>query len=1074
MAPSINNLRRLLEYRSKNERLEMFDGQGRLVLAVTHYILKLCSEDDKIIASLERLDDSAKLCWGHSRHTDEDRNFFILFKSFMAELKEFFHVPKARSTQYHNELVAAFIDLLLEIFEEILRLQPYFILRSKDSIKTLKMDLKFLITFLGDIPSRSTGLETTKNVLTDIEAVANDIGSFLYSFFFTTDGVSVARMYQALFDLLGTAGLVKEKIKQHCITAPNLLPGSVTPKTAVVSLFLVDSLLDDLRDLISHKDDRIVDVKDEAITIHDELKLLRTLLAEIEVERYPELEEFLIQIRDIAYEVEYIINSFAPVWYLTIRLPQVHEKIKLIRMLLQDMKKKYDSGMLKGAQYPSLRAPLQYPPIGEEIVVGLEDEVIKIKDQLTRGPEYLQIISIFGMPGLGKTTLAKKLYNDPAIVFHFYKRAWSAVSQTYQRRNILIDILTSMSGLNKDAIMDMEDESLGEKLYKSLKGRRYFIVMDDIWNVNAWDDMKRYFPDDRNRSRILFTTRHENVGFQASTPAVVNSLRFLTGDECWELLKWKVFHKEPCPEELVEIGKQITADCDGLPLAVVVIASVLANLEKKRTMWKEVSQSISSHMSKGPNEYQNILELSYSHLPMHLKPCFLYFGVFEEDREIPVRKLILLWVAEGFIEKREHRSSEDVAQEYLADLINRGLVLVAKRRFDGGVKACSIHDLLRDMCLRIGEKDQFMKVIQNQISIYEQHHRLSIHSHSYPSVSRPFGLHVRSLLGYLPDPSAFIIYNLKLLKVLDMSTIDLRMHNPTGVEVSLLLKFLAVSSIPSSSIEIFENLNFLFVDNKEVDEIPEILFKMVKLRHVHFSGGAKFSESWRKRAAMGDSFQINNLENISSIFINDENDEKILKCSPHLRRLKCRCTFFWDSTENNYRYPSFNFLNQLESLNISFRPSYISDDAIPDLTNLPLNLKKLTLRNFDLSWKQMKIIEELTYLEVLKLRDDIFEGKQWNTSEGGFQELRFLELDGVQIEHWNASSDDFPKLECLVLRSCQHLDIPSSIGDILSLSKIEVHGCVKSVEESAYKIQEQQVEETGNEELKVIISRSQQ
>ncbi|CAA2959153.1 Hypothetical predicted protein [Olea europaea subsp. europaea] len=176
--------------------------------------------------------------------------------------------------------------------------------------------------------------------------MANDIGSFLYFFFFTTNRVSVATMYQALSDLLGTLGLVKEKIKQHCVLAPNILPGSVTPKTGVVSLFIVDSLLDDLKDLMSHKDDRIVDVKDEAITIHDELKLLRTFVAEIEVERYPELEEFLIQIRDIAYEVEYIINSFALVWYLTIRLPQVHEKIKLIRMLLQEMKKKYDSGML--------------------------------------------------------------------------------------------------------------------------------------------------------------------------------------------------------------------------------------------------------------------------------------------------------------------------------------------------------------------------------------------------------------------------------------------------------------------------------------------------------------------------------------------------------------------------------------------------------------------------------------------------------------------------------------------------------------------------------------------------------
>ncbi|KAL2553368.1 putative late blight resistance protein-like protein R1B-12 [Forsythia ovata] len=625
----------------------------------------------------------------------------------MAELKVFLKMPNSKSSPNLNELVAVFIDLLLEILEEILGLQPNFIFRFKDKIITLKMELKFLITFLGDTPLQNTELETTKNVLTDIEILANEIGSFLHSYFFTTDRVLVNNMNLDLSDLLGKVEPLKEKIKQHCITASNTLPGGVTPKTAVVSLFLVDSLLDDLKDLMKLKDDRIVYVKDQMTTILDELMLLRSL-ADMEVQ----LEEFLKQIRDIAYEVEYIINSYASVWYLTLRLPQVMKKIQLIKMPPQEII--YDARMPQSAQYPSQQSSLQaqYPLIGEEIFVGLEDEVTKIREQLIGWPEHLQIISISGTPGLGKTTLAKKLYHDPNIVYHFHKRAWCAVSQTYQRRNILIDILTSMSGLNKDAITDMDDETLGEKLYKSLKGRRYLIVMDDIWNVNAWDDMRRYFPDDKNQSRILFTTRYRDLASKASTHAVVNPLRFLTEDECWKLLQWKVFHKEPCPEELVGVGKDIAIDCDGLPLAVVVIAAVLANLERKKMVWKEVAKNTSSHMSKQTRDYEKILELSYNHLPMHLKPCFLYFGVFEEDREIPVRKLTLLWVAEGFIEKVEHKSSEDVAEEYLADLINRGLVIVAKRRSGGGVKACNVHDLLRDMCLRIGEKDKFMKVIQ--------------------------------------------------------------------------------------------------------------------------------------------------------------------------------------------------------------------------------------------------------------------------------------------------------------------------------------------------------------------------
>ncbi|KAL2532974.1 NB-ARC domain-containing protein [Abeliophyllum distichum] len=689
MAPSTYNLRRVLESRSKNEWLEMFAGQGRLVLTVTHYILKLCSEDDKIIASIQRLDDSAKLCWGYSRRTEEDRNFSILFKSYMAEFKVFLNMPKCMSTNL-NERVAVFIDLLLEILEEILGLQPNFISRFKDKIITLKMELKFLITFLGDTPLQNTELETTKNVLTDIEVLANEIGSFLHSYFFTTDQVLVNSMNLALSDLLGKVEPLKEKIKHHCITASNTLPGDVTPTTAVVSLFLVDSLLDDLKDLMNHKDDRIVYVKDQMTTILDELMLLRSLLADMEVQQHLELEGFLIQIRDIAYEVEYIINSYAPVWYLTLRLPQVMEKIQLIKMPLQEMI--YDARMPQSAQYPSQQSSLQvqYPLIGEEIFVGFEDEVNKIREQLLGWPEHLQIISISGTPGLGKTMLAKKLYHDPNIVYHFDKRAWCVVTQTYQRRDILIDILTSMCGLNKDAIMDKDDDTLGEKLYISLKGRRYLIVMDDVWNVNAWGDMKRYFPDDKTQSRILFTTRYEDLASKASTHAVVN--------------------------------------------------------------------------------------------------------------------------------------------------------------------------------------------------------------------------------------------------------------------------------------------------------------------HLHY--------------------------------------------------------------------------NQLESLNISFDPSYVLDDASPDFTSLPLNLRKLTLRNFDLSWKKLKIIGELPRLEVLKLRDVTIEGKQWDASEEEFQELRFLELDGVQIEHWNASSDHFPKLEQLVLRSCQHLEIPSDLGFIPCLLKIEVHGCIKSVEESALQILEEQ-RDNGNEELKVIISHSQ-
>ncbi|KAL2532942.1 Disease resistance RPP8-like protein 3 [Abeliophyllum distichum] len=1065
MAPSTYNLRRLLKYRSKSEMLEMFDGQGQLVLIVAQFMIKLCSEDDPVIVLLKRLDHSAKLSWGYTHYSEEDRNLSIVFRSFMEELQVFFKVPNSTSTLSPKELVAAFVDFLLEILEEILNLQLYFIHHVKDSIQSLKMELKFLLIFLGDTPSRPTELETTKKILADIEVVANGTGSFLYSFFFSTNRISMTGMKQTLSDLLGNIELLKENIKKHCITVAKIFPCGVTPKTSVVSLSLVHSTLEYLNDLMNNKDERIFDLKDQIRTIHQELMFLQSFLTD-EEEEYPELEEFFIRIGDIAYEVEYIINSFVPVWYLTLRIPQVMEKIQLVSTQFREKKKMYDAGLQKNAEFLRQQVSLQAPRphIGDGKIIGLEDVQIEIKDKLFEGTSTLQIISISGMHGLGKTTLAKNIYDDFLIRSYFHICGWCVVSPSYhKRRNMLIDILTSISDIGRDIILNMEVELLAEQIYKSLKGRRYIIFMDDIWDVKEWYDIERIFPDDRCGSRILLTSQIADVGMTASSRIFNYPLRFLTPDECWELLQFKVFDNEQCPPVLVDVAKKIARNCGGLPSTVVFIASVLKKLEKEKSLWMDVAENITSYISKDTNDYMNMLELSYNHLPMHLKPCFLYFGAFEKDKEIPVQKLIMLWFVEGFT-----MSNEDVANEYLLDLINWRMVQVAKRTSEGGIKACSVQGAMHDMCLRVAEKDNFMKVMKDQLSIYEEHYRLSIQSRSTPSYSRPFGLHVRSLLGHLPDPSAFIFSSLKLLKVLDLSTTDMNLYNLTGSEVLAILRFLSVSSIPLS-IESFENLEFLFVDNKEVVEIPAIFLNMVKLRHVHFSGGAQFSESLRIQATKSENFQMNNIQNLSSIFINDENDEKTLRFLPCLRTLKCRITVFWDSSESCYRYPAFGFLDRLESLSVSFLPSYVSDDIIHEVINLHRNLRKLTLRNIDLSWKQMYIIGTLPNLQVLKLRDDTIEGKKWDTREDEFLQLRYLELDVVQIEQWNASCHHFPRLERLVLRSCQNFEIPFSLGDILTLEKIEVHGCAKSVEHSALQILEEQ-REMENEELKVIIS----
>lgn len=291
----------------------------------------------------------------------------------------------------------------------------------------------------------------------------------------------------------------------------------------------------------------------------------------------------------------------------------------------------------------------------EESMVGFQEEAMMIKEQLTGGPKQLEVISIVGMAGLGKTTLATNLYKDGLIEYHFHIRAWISVSQVYSKRDLLIRLVSSVvpqiSGIDQ-----MSNEKLSEKLYKGLKGRRYLIVVDDVWESRAWDDLNCHFPNDSNGSRIMLTSRHAEVALHAKRSYHYRPLRSLAEDESWDLFRKKVFRRETFPLELVEIGKHIVTRCKGLPLAIVVVAGVLANEEKSRERWRQVGEAMNSPMVADQQLWMNTLALSYSHLPNHLKLCFLYFGAFPEDFQVPVWKLIWLWIAEGFVHKTEGKS----------------------------------------------------------------------------------------------------------------------------------------------------------------------------------------------------------------------------------------------------------------------------------------------------------------------------------------------------------------------------------------------------------------------------------
>ncbi|XP_031100369.1 putative late blight resistance protein homolog R1A-4 isoform X2 [Ipomoea triloba] len=355
-------------------------------------------------------------------------------------------------------------------------------------------------------------------------------------------------------------------------------------------------------------------------------------------------------------------------------------------------------------------------------MVGNNNALEEIKDKLTNSSKEREVISITGMGGIGKTTLAKNVYEDKDIKRHFDIQAWITVSQSYSLDDLLRVLLQSI-----DVSSPTEEQSAGtfelkDKVRKLLLGKRYLIAIDDIWSTQVWEDLKICFPSEkRNGSRVLLTTRLTNVATHASSGGLPFSMPTLSKEESWDLFCKKVFAKGSCPPsiEFEEIGRDIVMKCKGLPLSIMVIAGILSKAEMKVEDWENVAKDVA--LSSTLFEEQNceeILLLSYNHLPENLKTCFLYLGVFPEDYEIPARRLVGHWVVQGFVEDDEAlvaNNKEEVARQKLQDLIDRNLILVEKRGWSGRIKTCKIHDLTHEMCLRLAKGKNILHIYKFQV-----------------------------------------------------------------------------------------------------------------------------------------------------------------------------------------------------------------------------------------------------------------------------------------------------------------------------------------------------------------------
>ncbi|KAG5588706.1 hypothetical protein H5410_049140 [Solanum commersonii] len=795
---------------------------------------------------------------------------------------------------------------------------------------------------------------------------------------------------------------------------------------------------------------------------------------------------------NLAYEVEvaidYILSQYDVFWHIFCSLPTILKEIKQINVEVTEL----CEVALKPCYVvaPSKHLPARHSnSVTDEELVGFGNDIEKMIQYLIRGTNELDVIPIVGMGGQGKTTCARKLYNNDIIVSQFDVQAWCIISQTYNRRELLQDILSQVTNYEDKG---EKDDVLADMLRKSLMGKRYLIVLDDMWDCMAWDDLRLCFPDVRNRSRIVVTTRLKKVSEQVKYHTEPYSLPFLTKEESCKLLQKKVFQKEDFPPELQDVCQAVAVKCKGLPLVVILVAGIIKKRKMEESWWSEVKDALYGYLDRGSEEYSRAtMQLSFDNLPDCLKPCLLYMGMFPEDAIIPVYILASLWTAEGFVLDIES------AEDYLMDLIHSNVVMVLKREYNGKVIYCQVHDVVLHFCLEKSREENFMLAVKGHgsqfqpldwkgsrvsFSFSEKHSKLG----SLVSITRKhFHQHLRSLIttnrGKSIDVIPFCqISELRLLKVLDLSSYSVDFVSSATFKPLNLLKYLAVWAMkfyfhPESHLPHIETL--IVKNNLNIVLLPVSFWEMEKLRHLEI-----VEAEFDKQGIDEGSSKLENLRILGKVrFSIDEADrlDVFLQRCPNLQQLyidfedSYSADLFGDDYAESFCLTLEN-LTQLQMLCLS-----TESPIVLTRLQLPSNLKELVL--FE-TVSVISFIAELPNLEYLLIVKAYFieenepylsQLEEWCHEDITFHKLKYLELVELDISRWDASEESFPRLETLVIKECNRLEeIPLSFADIPTLKKIKLSGgSKKSLKDSAVRIKKDVEENEGNDRIDLIIKK---
>ncbi|XBJ28237.1 hypothetical protein VPH35_005373 [Triticum aestivum] len=881
----------------------------------------------------------------------------------------------------------------------------------------------------------------------------------------------------------------------------------MTGGIVTVASGVMNPLIGKLTALMGDEYKKFKGVKKQASFLQKELSAMNAALKKLELmddELDPTVKDWRDHVREMSYDMENCIDDFMRqsraddakgsfIKNTARRIKKMRERLRIAhrmkelktlaieanarrqRYMVDDWKPASGSLVVD----PRLRAVYQ----DADSLIGIDGPREEVVTRLMDTQNKLKVVSIVGFGGLGKTTLAKHVYDK--IGSQFDCKAFFSVSQRPDMSELLNNLQYKLGMKKPDTSHTRKVDDIIEELRQHLKNNRYLIVVDDVWDESAWNIIKCVFPEEGNGSRVIVTTRVEVVAGAAcqNDREGIYKLEPLSEENSRMLLVNRVFGSgHGCPPQFEQVMTAILKKCHGLPLAIITIGSLLASQDRSRKGWESIRDSLGAHSATNPSleEMKSILNLSYMHLPAYLRACFLYLGMYVEDYEISRDDLVRQWIAEGLVGNLQGRDMEDVGRNYFNELINRSMIQSCETEC-GEVLSCKVHDIMLDLILSKCAKDNFLSVAYNYEDMARLHaskykvRRLSVSSMASGGATYgpTIGVNlsqVRSftLLGKSMPPLVLFKY-LRVIRIdqgstqrdeeiLDLSAISqlfqlrylyvwgLRfVQLPAELQGLLYLQTLHIDSpldsIPSD-IDHLSHLSYLYLHTYNCNHrlLPEWISNMKSLNSLTMSVGWGTGQS--ELNGMNGIIGLGELTNLTDLTISLYSLEK-----PELDALACSIGKLCNLKSLQLSGFQTEIHNQMGSLSNPFQHIEKIDVRVLNFCRVPIwigglhCLRLLDLRVEETSTEDFRLLGELPSLVKLKFRPSRIPEERAILGTGLFPVLEYFEFwtDEDAMAYLGFEAGAIPNLQTLSLQNRKWGGgTPVGMEHLLRLRKIKL------------------------------------